>query len=114
MLANAVFLRHVVIGDAVFRQHDADPDVFAILIGRAALLDHVAAKARTLVDAQNAGNAADHAANDAADHGADRTGGPLTVARASLDAAGDALGLGQRGNGEDGDKRQRFREIGES
>ena len=64
-------------------------------VGRNSLLNDVLAKARTLVDAQNAGHATDHTANDAADYGADRTGGPLTVARAALDSARDALGEGQ-------------------
>jgi len=53
----AVFRRHVVIGDAFFRQNRANSDVLAILIGRASLLDNITAKAGTLIDPQNAGDA---------------------------------------------------------
>src|SRR5665647_1501765 len=80
----AVFRRHVVIGDAFLRQNRANADVFAILIGRASLLDHITAKAGPLVDAENPGHATDHAANHTADDGADRTGGSLAIPRASL------------------------------
>jgi hypothetical protein len=73
IIPNAIFRRHIVIGDAFFGQNRADPDVLAILIGRAALLDDIAAKAGTLVHAQNPADATDHPANDAADDGADRT-----------------------------------------
>ncbi len=48
-------------------------------------------------------SATDHAADDTADHGADRTGSPLTVPCTSLDPARDPLGLRQRRNGEDSD-----------
>src|SRR4051812_27376859 len=54
----AIFSRHLVIGNALFRQHGADPDILAVLIGRASLLDDIAAEAGTLVDAQNAGDTA--------------------------------------------------------
>ena len=73
-------------------------------------LVHITVKARTIVDAQNAVDAADHAANDTADHGTDRTGGAFAISRASLNATGDPLGLrddGQRhggGNGSNSDK----------
>jgi hypothetical protein len=79
VIPNAIFLRYVVIGDALVRQHPANSDVLTILIGGAALLDDIAAKARTLIDAQNPGDAADYATNDTADHGADRTGGSFAV-----------------------------------
>src|ERR1700722_11855376 len=74
IVPGAIFRRHVVIGDAVFRQHRADPDILVILIGRTVLLDDVAAEAGTIVHPQHPVDAPDHAANDAADHGTDRTG----------------------------------------
>ena len=54
VIANAIFCRYVVVGDAFFRQNGADPQIFAILIRGAPLFDDVAAKTRTLVDAQDA------------------------------------------------------------
>src|SRR6188768_1304691 len=89
VIANAIFLRYVVIGDAFFRQDGADPQIFAVLIRRAALFDDVTAEARTLVDAEDAV----HAADDTTDDPADRTGGPFAVTGAPLDASGDALRL---------------------
>src|SRR4051794_36417631 len=70
VIAGAIFGRHLVIGYAFFRQHRADADVLAVLVGWAPLLHDLAAKARTLLDAQHPGNPADHAANGAADDGA--------------------------------------------
>src|ERR1700732_4804743 len=64
IIPNAIFRRHVVIGDALLGQYGADPDILAILIGRGMLLDYITAKAGTLIDAQNPGDATDHAAND--------------------------------------------------
>ncbi len=72
MFSNAVFRRHVVIGHALFRQDRADPDILAVLVRRTVLLDDIAAKARTLVDAENAVHAANHSADHATD---DRTNG---------------------------------------
>ena len=46
----------------------------------AALLDHVAVKAGTLIDAEHPGDATHHAADDPADHGANRTGGAFAFA----------------------------------
>jgi hypothetical protein len=104
IVPDAVFRRHVVIGDAVVRQNRADPDVIAILIGGAALLDDITAKAGTLIDAEHAGDATDHAANDPANDGADRTGSPLAVPRASLNPTGDPLGLRHDRERHGGDK----------
>jgi hypothetical protein len=105
IIPGAVFRRHVVIGDALFRQNRANADVLAILIGRASLLDNIIAKAGTLIDAENPGDATDHAANDTADDGADRTGCSFAIPRASLNSTGNPLGLrhnGERhGGGED-------------
>ena len=57
------------------------------------LLDDVTVKARTLLDAQNAGDAANHAADHAANNGAYRAGSPFALSRASLNAPRNALGL---------------------
>jgi hypothetical protein len=70
VIPNAIFLWHVVICYAFLRQDCAYPDVLAISIGRAMLFDHITAKARTLIDAENPG----YAANDAADDGTDGAG----------------------------------------
>src|ERR1700738_2267372 len=93
IIPGAIFRRHCVIGDALLRQYSADPDILAILIGRATLLDHILAKTGALIDAQNAGDATDHTANDTADDGADRAGRLFSFSRASLDSTGPALGL---------------------
>src|SRR6202453_3492238 len=85
----AIFRRHVIIRDAGFRQNRADPDRLVIFIGRSALLDHIAVKAGTLIDAEHPGDAAHHAADDTADHGAHRTGRAFAVAGALLNAPGD-------------------------
>src|SRR5665213_1113907 len=85
-----VFRRHVVIGDALLGEHRANPNILAVLIGRAALLDDIAVEARAVIDA---------------DHGADRTGRPFAFARASLNTARDPLGLRhdrQRNGGDNG------------
>src|SRR5436305_3054897 len=95
VIARAIFGRHLVIGYAFFRQHRADADVLAVLVGWAPLLDDVAAKARTLLDAQHPGNPADHAANGAADDGAHGTGRALAFPGAAFDTSGDALRLGK-------------------
>jgi hypothetical protein len=93
IISSAVFRRHIVIGDAFLRQNRANSDVLAILIGRATLLDNITVKAGTLVDAENPGDSTDHAANDAANDGADRTGCSFAISRASLNPPGDPLGL---------------------
>jgi hypothetical protein len=46
-------------------------------------------KAGTLIDAEHPGDAAHHAADDTADHGAHRTGRAFAVAGALLNAPGD-------------------------
>jgi hypothetical protein len=77
IVPDAIFRRHIVIGDAFLGQNRADPDVFTILIGRAMLLDRVTAKARTLIDAENAVDATDHTAYDAAHNCSEGTGRSL-------------------------------------
>ena len=67
-------------------------------------LDDIAAKAGTLVDAQDACDTTDHAAYDTADHGADGTCGPFAISRAALDPTGDPLSLGHNGQRHGGDK----------
>jgi len=99
IIPNAIFRRHFIIGDALFRQYRADPDRFIIFVGRPALLDHIAMKAGTLIAPQNPFHATHHAADDTADHGTDRTGGAFTLAGASLDAARDPSVLGLRHKG---------------
>ena len=94
IIPSTIFRRYIVVVDALIRQHSANSDVLTILIGRAALLDDIIAKARTLIDAQNAGYATDHATNHTADDGADRTGRSFAISRAALNSAGDPLGLG--------------------
>jgi hypothetical protein len=70
------------------------------------LLDHIAVKAGTLIDAEHPGNATHYAADDTADHGTDRTGGAFAVAGASFDAARDppVLGLRHKGKCNGGDE----------
>jgi hypothetical protein len=105
IVPNAIFLRHIIIGYALLRQNRANPDILAILIGRAVLLNDITAKARTLIDAENAGYSADHAADDTANHGADRTGRSFTVSRSALDPTGNSLALRgdrQRHGGDNG------------
>src|SRR5947209_7674302 len=46
VLPRAIFRRHVVIGYALLGQDGADPDVLAIAVGWAVLLDHIAVEAR--------------------------------------------------------------------
>jgi hypothetical protein len=82
------------------RQNGANADVLAILIGRTTLFDDVTVKARTLVDAQDACDATNHAANDTTD----RTGSPFAISRAPLNPTGDPLSLGHHGQRHGGDK----------
>jgi hypothetical protein len=95
MVAYTVLRRHVVIGDAFLREHRANSYIFAILIRRASLFDDVGTEARTLIDAEDAGyaanNAADHATNDCSY----RTSRSFTISCTLLDATGDTLGLGR-------------------
>jgi hypothetical protein len=99
IIPNAIFRRHVIIGDARFRQNRADPDRLVIFVGRPALLHHIAVKAGPLIDAEHRGNATHHAADDAPDHRADRTGRAFALAGASFNATGDPSVLGLRHNG---------------
>jgi hypothetical protein len=107
IVPNAIFRWHVIIGDARFGQHRADPDRLVIFIGRAALLDHIAVEAGTLIDAEHPGHTTHHAADDTADHGTDRTGRAFALAGASLYATRDPVFLGlsynrKRNGGDEG------------
>ena len=93
IIPGAVFRRHVVIGDALFRQNCANPDVLTILIGRATLLDDITVKAWALVHAKNPVHAAHHPADHAADDRANWTRCSFAFPRTSLDPAGDPLRL---------------------
>jgi hypothetical protein len=93
IVPNAIFRRHIIIGDTFLRQNCANPDILAILIGRVTPLNDIIVEAGTLIDAQNAGYPADHTANDAADNGTDRTRGSFAFSRASFNSTGNPLGL---------------------
>ena len=54
IVVDAVFLRHVIIGDAFLGQHGADANVLAVAVGGTVLFDHVAVEARTFIDAKHA------------------------------------------------------------
>src|SRR4029079_2819408 len=105
IITHAVFRRHVVIGDAGFGKHRAYPQVVSVNIGRMALLDDVGAKAGTLVDPENTGHATDDTAHSASDNGANGTSGSVTIARALLHAARNALRLDRNRNSKSGEKR---------
>jgi hypothetical protein len=60
---------------------------------------------RTLIDAQNARDAADDPTDGAANHGAERTGRTLAFARPALDAARHALRLRHHRHCDNGKKR---------
>jgi hypothetical protein len=93
IIARAVFWWHIVIGDAFLRQNRADPDVFAILIGRMTPLDDVTVKAGTLIDAENPGDSTDHTSNDTADDGTDGPGGSFAISCAALNSTRDPLSV---------------------
>jgi hypothetical protein len=97
---NAIFLRYVVIRDAFFRQDGANPQILPILIGWAPLLDDIAAKTWTLVDAQDAVDAAHDTTNHTADDRSHRTSRPFTLPGASFYTSRHALRVS--------DNRQRY------
>jgi hypothetical protein len=77
--AYTILRRHIVVGNTFFRENRPHSQIFAILIRRASLFDDIRTKARTLINPEDAG----YAANDAADHAAndcpDGIGRPFTV-----------------------------------
>jgi hypothetical protein len=94
MLAYTILRRHIVIGNAFFRENRAYSQLIAILIRRASLFDDIGTEARTLIDPEDAGYAASDAAEHASNDCSDRTSRPFTISRAPLDATRDTLGLG--------------------
>jgi hypothetical protein len=94
MLAYTVLRRHIVIGNAFFRENRTNPEILAVLIRRASLFDDIRAEARTLIDTQHAGYAAHDTADHAANNCPDRTSRPFTISCTPLDATRDVLGLG--------------------
>ena len=89
----AVFRRHVIVGHAALRQHDADAKILVVAIGRPPLANHVFAKARAIVDTQDAADRAGCGADRAANDGAERSGSPSTFRRAFFRASHGALRL---------------------
>jgi hypothetical protein len=97
VLAHAILRRHIVIGNARFGEYRPNSYVFVVLIGRAPLFDDIRMEARPLVDPEDAGYAANDAADHATHNGADGTCRPVSIPGTSLNAAGDALGLACNG-----------------
>jgi hypothetical protein len=81
ILANTVFLRNVVVGDARFRKLSAYPYIALITVGRAALFNYITSETRPL-------NPSGRAAN----HSAHRTCRAFTFAGTSFNASRHTLG----------------------
>jgi hypothetical protein len=94
MVGYTILRRHIVVGDAFLREDRPDCYIFAILIRRASLFDDVGTEARTLIDAEDAGYAANHAADHATNNCSYRTSRSFTISCTPLDATGNTLGLG--------------------
>jgi hypothetical protein len=92
IVANAVFLWHVIVRDPVAGQVGAHPHVTLVVVRRVMPLDDVAVKPGTLIDAEHTIDTADHATDDATDNSADRPGCAFAFAGAAFNAAGYALG----------------------
>jgi hypothetical protein len=92
IIANAVFLRHVVVRDPVAGQVGTHPHIALVGVRRVMPLDDVAVKAGTLIDAEHTIDTADHATDDATDNSADRPGCAFAFAGAAFNASGYALG----------------------
>ena len=100
IVANAVFLRNVVVSYSIARQVGADPHIALVGVRRMMPLDDVAVKPGTLVDTEHTIDAADDATNGPADNSSDRAGGTFAFAGAAFNASRDALG------GSDGGKQK--------
>ena len=74
--------RHVVIGDTLFGQLSADAEFAVVAIGRMPLRRDVSAKARAILDAENASDRADGRTDSAANDPADRAGRAIAFSRA--------------------------------
>jgi hypothetical protein len=61
------------------------------------LFDDIRTEARTLIDPEEAGSAADDAADHATHNRTDRSSRPFTISCTPLDATRDTLGLGRNG-----------------
>jgi hypothetical protein len=94
ILANAIFLRNFVVGNARFGKLSADPYITVIAVRWPMFFDNITMEARALIYAQNAWHAADNSPDRAANNGSYRTGGPLAFAGTSFNASGHTLGWG--------------------
>ena len=88
-----IFSRHIVISHAILRQHDSDPKVFAVLIGRAALANRVFVKTRAILDAQDSVNRSCGCTDSAADNRTKRPRGMASSGGAFLGAAYGSLSV---------------------
>jgi hypothetical protein len=95
VLADTILRRHVVISNTFFRENRPNSQIFAILIRRASLFDDIRTEARTLIDPEDAGYAANDATDHAANNCSDRTSRPFTISCTPFDTTGDTLGLGR-------------------
>jgi len=91
---HAIFRRDVVIGHAFPGKLGAHGHRPVISIRAAMLMPDVVAKARLLIDAKQAGDAAADGADSAADNRADRAGVSIAFMRPFSGAADNALGAG--------------------
>jgi hypothetical protein len=85
IVADAILGRHVVVCHTGLGQYRADADILAVTVRGIMTLGDIAMEPRSLIDAQDAIHAADHASNDASDDGPDGTGRPLSLTRPPLD-----------------------------
>jgi len=98
IIAHAVFLGYLVIGNAVLGQNGTDAHILPVLVGRPPLFDDIGTETGTLIDTQHAGDAADDTTHHAADNSAYGASRPLAIARPAFDATRYALGLGDGRN----------------
>src|ERR1700730_3319751 len=98
---NAIFAGHPVIGYSGGRQNHPDPRILAVAIRGTVLAYHVVVKARAFIDPQQPADPACNTAHHATDRATNGPayGGPF--GRATCRAAGNALGLGREGRGEE-------------
>jgi hypothetical protein len=91
-LANTVFLRNVVVGDARFRKLSAYPHIAPITVGRAALFNYITAETRSLIHSQYSRYTADDPSDRAANDSAHRSCRVFTLAGTSFNAFKHTLG----------------------
>ena len=77
------------------RQHGPDADLLTIAIGGDLFTDHVLTETRPLIDAEQAGDAARHPAENAANQASDRPGGFCALPGALCRTTDDSLSLGR-------------------